>query len=123
MAEILRLLWMLVVTIGILALAYLVTRYIAGHQSSLNAVYKGRRMEVLERLSLSREQQLLLIRLGESYYYAGVSHGGITLLKEVSAEEAEALREKGKQPPMPELPFSTILQRVMKKKDDGKEGM
>ena len=46
-------------------------------------------MQVLESISLGREQKLVLAKLGETYCFLGVTSGGVTCLRQLSCEEAE----------------------------------
>ena len=78
-------LWMIVCVVLIMGLAYWFTRYIAGRGAVLRG---GRRMEVLDRLPLGRDQSVILARVGERYLLLGTGTAGVTLLAELSAEEA-----------------------------------
>lgn len=83
------LLWMLVCVVLIIGLAYWFTRYVAG-RGALSAFSGGRRMEVLDRLPLGRDQSVILTRVGERYLLLGAGTAGVTLLAELTGEEAAA---------------------------------
>ena len=82
-------LWMLVCVVLIIGLAYWFTKYVAG-RGALGAFSGGRRMEVLDRLPLGRDQNLILARVGERYLLLGAGTAGVTLLAELTGEEAAA---------------------------------
>ena len=73
-------LWMLVCVVLIIGLAYWFTRYVAG-RGALSAFSGPRRMEVLDRLPLGRDQSVVLARVGERYLLLGA---------ELTGEEAAA---------------------------------
>ena len=68
-------LWMLVCVVLIIGLAYWFTKYVAG-RGALGAFSGGRRMEVLDRLPLGRDQNLILARVGERYLLLGAGTAG-----------------------------------------------
>lgn len=45
-------------------------------------------MEVLDRMPLGRDQSLILARVGERYLLLGAGTAGVTLLAELTEEEA-----------------------------------
>ena len=82
-------LWMLACVVLIIGLAYWFTKYVAG-RGALGAFSGGRRMEVLARLPLGRDQSVVLARVGERYLLLGAGTAGVTLLAELTGEEAAA---------------------------------
>nr|WP_325300233.1 flagellar biosynthetic protein FliO [uncultured Oscillibacter sp.] len=82
-------LWMLACVVLIIGLAYWFTKYVAG-RGALGAFSGGRRMEVLDRLPLGRDQSVVLARVGERYLLLGAGTAGVTLLAELTGEEAAA---------------------------------
>ena len=90
--NILTLLWMLVCVVAVIALAYLFTKYVAGRGGGMMGLSGGTdKFKVLARLSLGREQSAALVRAGERYFLLGVAASGVSLLAELTAEEAQAL--------------------------------
>ena len=106
-------LWMLVCVVLIIGLAYWFTKYVAG-RGALGAFSGGRRMEVLDRLPLGRDQNLILARVGERYLLLGAGTAGITLLAELTEEEAAAWKPPetaaGEKPGFKET-FLTIMKQ------------
>lgn len=84
-------LWMLVCVVLIIGLAYWFTKYAAG-RGAMGGSSAGRRMEVLDRLALGRDQSVILARVGERYFLLGAGTAGVSLLAELSEEEAAAWR-------------------------------
>ena len=105
-------LWMLVCVVLIIGLAYWFTRYVAG-RGALGAFSGGRRMEVLDRLPLGRDQSVILARVGERYLLLGAGTAGVTLLAELTAEEAASWRaaETAEERPGFKDAFLTILKQ------------
>ena len=80
-------LWLIVCVVLVLGLAYWCTRYIAG-RGGFGALQGGRRMEVLDRLPLGRDQSVILARVGGRYLLLGAGKRRWALLAELTAEEA-----------------------------------
>ena len=115
--EILSLLWALVVIAGVLALAWWFTRYVVGQRVRRQSA--GRNLKVLEDLPLSRDQRLLLVRLGEQILLLGVTQGGISRLGTLSPDEAVQPPEEprtGTGGAAAEMPFAEALRRVLQQR-------
>ena len=82
-------LWMLVCVVLIIGLAFWFTRFVAG-RGALGAFSGGRRMEILDRMPLGRDQSVVLARVAERYLLLGTGTAGVTLLAELTGEEAAA---------------------------------
>lgn len=87
MREVLSLLWALLVTGLILALAYWFTRHVVGRMA-VGGPGHGRRLAVLEQITVGKDEKLLVVRMGERVYFLAVTQGGVTTLRELSPEEA-----------------------------------
>ena len=84
-------LWLIVCVVLVIGLAYWVTRYVAG-RGGFGPLSGGRQMEVLDQLPLGRDQRVVLARAGERYLLLGATPSGITLLAELTEEEAASWR-------------------------------
>jgi len=79
----------------------------------------GRRLEVLDRAGLGKDQSLLVVRAGQRYLLLGSTPAGVTLLAELTKEEGESWK-----PPAPpggteekKAPdFLALMQRLREKK-------
>ena len=106
-------LWVLVCVVLIMGLAFWFTKYVAG-RGALGAFSGGRRMEVLDRLPLGRDQSVVLARVGERYLLLGAGTAGVTLLAELTEEEAAAWKPPEAAEERPG--FKEALFTVMKQK-------
>ena len=100
--SLLSLLWLLLCVVAIAAMAYLFTRYIAGRGGlgRLNAAGKGQ-LRVLDRVSVGREQSVVLVQAGEKYFLLGVAASGVSVLERLTKEEAQKMCPAVDQPPPP----------------------
>lgn len=114
--NILSLLWLLICVLAIVVLAYLFTKYVAGRNGGLLGAGGGTaQFKVLARLSLGRDQSLVLVQAGERYLLLGAAPSGVTLTAELTQEEAKALYQPpSDQPPPPS--FTEALRTVLKQK-------
>lgn len=109
------LIWLLVCVLVIVVLAYLFTKYVAGRGGTIGVPGGSDRFRVLARLPLGREQSAVLVKAGEKYLLMGVTASEITVLKELTPEEAEAVYALP--PDQPEPPsFIEALRTVLKQK-------
>ena len=116
LGSLLSLMWLLVCVVAVAVLAYLFTRYVAGRGAGTMGLSGGsEQFKVLCRLSLGREQSAALVRAGERYLLLGVTASQVSLLAELTQEEARALyAPKADQPAPPS--FSEALRTVLKQK-------
>ncbi len=114
--SLLSLMWLLLCVVVIIVLAYLFTRYVAGRGGGpLGASGSTERFKVLARLSLGREQSAALVRVGERYLLLGIAPSGVSLLAELTQEEAEVLTAPPPGQPAPPS-FGEALRTVLKQK-------
>lgn len=104
-----------VVVIGVLYLAYWVTKMI-GKQSQSAQVHGS--LKVVERVSVGRDSSLLIVEVQGRYLLLGVTPGGIVKLEEIDDYTAP-----GRDLQVPEFGdiFAGKLKEVLKK-NDGKNG-
>ena len=113
--SLISLIWLLVCVLAIVVLAWLFTRYVAGRGGMIGASGGSERFKVLSRLSLGREQSAVLVKAGEKYLLLGVTSSKITVLKELTQEEAEAVYVPPPDQPTPPS-FGEALRTVLKQK-------
>lgn len=114
LAEIGTLIGALAAVAAVLALAWIATRCLAMRLPAARFSAAGvGRLRLVERLPLGREEYLAVVRAGETVLLLGVSAGQITLLKELSADEAAqwTAEPAGVQP----MPFREALRQVLQK--------
>lgn len=93
MDPLLSLVWLVICVVVIAGMAYLFTKYVAGRgRMGFGGVTGGtEQFRVLARLALGREQAAALVRAGERYFLLGLTASQITVLSELTREEAETL--------------------------------
>ena len=97
-------LWTICAILGVLVLAYLFTRYVAGRGQGGGPSRVG------------KDQRLLLVRAGETYYFLGVTQGSITCLEKLTAEEAEAWMGGADGAAAPKMGFQEALHSVLEQR-------
>lgn len=110
------LLWVVVCAALIIGLAYWFTKYVAaqGKLGSFGMAKGAEQFKVLARLSLGKEQMLVLVQVGGRYLLLGVTHSAISTVAELTAEEAETWTKPPDQPPPPT--FREALRTVLQQK-------
>ena len=115
LSSLFSLIWMLVCVLAVVVLAYLFTRYVAGRGGTLGVSGGSERFQALARLPLGREQSAVLVKAGEKYLLLGVTAAQITVLKELTAEEAESVYVPPCGQPAPPS-FGEALRSLLKQK-------
>ncbi len=88
--DIFTLLGMLLTLVAILVLAYFSTRYVAKFKlGKLVHAKGGGQMRVLDQLTIGQDARLLVVEVGGRFLLLGHSAAGISLLAELTAQEAE----------------------------------
>ncbi len=114
--SLLSLAWLMLCVAAIIVLAYLFTKYVAGRSGVAAGLGGGsRKFKVLHRLALGRDQAIMLVRVGERFLLLGVAASGISLLAELTGEEAEALNAPDPGEPAPPS-FGEALRGVLKQR-------
>ncbi len=118
--ELVSLLWMFLCIVLVIALAYWFTKHVVG-RGGLKIFGQGTGGEpfhVIARMPTGKDQQLLLVQVGERYFLLGATASQISNLAEFTGEEAAAW-QKENQPPKEgqQLPsFKEALQTVLKQR-------
>lgn len=108
---------MLITVILILLLAYWVTRFIGqrGLPGWARGMQNSGELQLIWQLSLGKGERLVLVRVHERCLLLGVSGGGITVLTELTQDEAAVwLQKQGEAPQAPS--FLEILRDNLPKK-------
>ena len=91
--EILSVLWVLVCTVAVLALCYYVTRWLnrlPALSRYAGGIPREGRLEVLARVPLGKDQSLVVAAVGKRCFLLGCAAGSVSLLTELTEEEAAA---------------------------------
>ena len=120
MKETLSLLGALLVTLLVLAGAYLFTRWAAGSNFLIGGGFArgSGRLHVLDRLILGKDHSLLVVQVGERYFLLGCSPSGLSSLCELTPQEGETWNtqvpnDHSSQRTMPD--FGVMLRRMREK--------
>lgn len=119
--DLLSLLGILAVMAGILVGAYYFTRW-AGRGLGTLPGMGSQNLRVLDRISLGRDQSMLVVRANERYFLVGAAPSGVSLLAELSPEEGAAWERpsptEGGPRPGPGEGFQQLFQKISQKKKD-----
>lgn len=89
-SDIFTLLGMLLTLVAILVLAYLSTRYVAKFKlGKLAHARGGGQMRILDQLTIGQDARLLVVEVGARFLLLSHSASGISLLAELTDQEAE----------------------------------
>ncbi|MCI9513677.1 MAG: flagellar biosynthetic protein FliO [Oscillospiraceae bacterium] len=121
--EILSLLGALLVIVLVLGGSYFFTRWAGTHlNGGLLPRGGGSRMRILDRISIGRDQQLLVVQAGRRYLLLGSSADRLTLLTELTAEEGAQWQippsDASQNRKAPD--FGALLQKLREKNTDEK---
>ncbi|MCI9588744.1 MAG: flagellar biosynthetic protein FliO [Oscillospiraceae bacterium] len=121
--EILSLLGALLVIVLVLGGSYFFTRWAGTHlNGGLLPRGGGSRMRILDRISIGRDQQLLVVQAGGRYLLLGSSADRLTLLTELTAEEGAQWQippsDASQNRKAPD--FGALLQKLREKNTDEK---
>ena len=96
----------LIIFIGVLALTYFTTRWVASYQ-------KGKMMsgniQVLETFKITQNKYIQIIRIGDHLYANAIGKDTITLLGELSEDEIHIQEASGV---MPNMDFKQLLENA-----------
>ena len=109
--ETVSLLGLVLATVGILAMAWWVSRWIAVHGVGAAQGQGSERFRVVCQLALGRGERLALVRFQDRCLLLGVTEHSITLLRELEGDEAAEW--EAKRPP----DFAEMLGGVLRRRD------
>ncbi len=96
----------LIIFIGVLALTYFTTRWVASYQ-------KGKMMsgniQVLETFKITQNKYIQIVRIGEHYYAIAIGKDNITMLGELSEDEIHISDNLGV---IPKMDFKQLLENA-----------
>ena len=95
----------LLIFVGVLALTYFTTKWVASYQ-------KGKMMscniQVLETFKITQNKFIQIVRIGEHYYAIAIGKDNITMLGELKEEEIHIQEDAG----MPKMDFKQLLENA-----------
>ncbi len=108
----------LLIIVAVLALAYLFTKHVAGRLYTGGAnSFRSKRMQVLEQLSLGKDQKLVIAKMGDDLYFLGITQSGVSCIEKIPQETAQKWADEDEQKldKQPEVNFSDILRKATEK--------
>lgn len=108
------LLGMLATAAAILVLAHYVTKWVAGRSGLRTMAGASGGFQVLGQISVGRNERLTLVRLESRCLLLGVTAGGISLLAELTEEEAARWLQKRTEQTTPT--FAEALRETLTRK-------
>ena len=107
-----QLIFVLVVFVGVLAITYYVTKWIAGYQKAAGI---NKNLEVVEVLKISNNKYVQIIRVGEDRYFAiALGKDEVVPLGEISSDQLKEI-DQGEITAAP-VDFKSVLDKFSKKK-------
>ncbi|MBE5949114.1 MAG: hypothetical protein E7261_08820 [Lachnospiraceae bacterium] len=104
----LEFLYVMIIFIAVLAIAYFVTRWIGKLQKKQYGT--GSNLELLEACRLSTNKYMQIVRAGKKYFVLAVCKDTVTVIGELSEDELEATRKNGNEKPF--ASFHDILDKM-----------
>lgn len=96
----------LIIFVGVLALTYFTTRWVASYQ-------KGKMMsgniQVVETFKITQNKFIQIVRIGEHYYAIAIGKDTVTMLGELKEEEIHLPDNTGV---MPKMDFKQLLENA-----------
>lgn len=77
---------LILVMVAILFAAYYTTRLVSGKASRM---LRSNKMHIIDRLAISRDKMLLIVRVGDEFHFLGVSNNQINHLANIPIEALE----------------------------------
>ncbi|RKJ42108.1 flagellar biosynthetic protein FliO [Acutalibacter sp. 1XD8-33] len=116
--NVLSLLGMLLTVIAVLALAYWCTRWIGqrGMPGWARGAAGGEKLQLLWQVSLGKGERLVLVRVHERCLLLGVTGGGISVLTELTEQEAAGWLQKTGDPPQASSFLEILRENLPKRK-------
>ncbi|MCL2463180.1 MAG: flagellar biosynthetic protein FliO [Defluviitaleaceae bacterium] len=109
-SQFLGVLWIAVVFVFVLAMAYFFTKWFA---SAKTGALRGRRANIrlVESMGVGMQSYVQIVKVGKKYVLVGVTKGGVSMLAELDPADLELAREN----PANILPFEKILRQYFPK--------
>lgn len=107
-SSIAQLLTVLIIFIGVLALTYLVTRWMGGYQKSQ---LRGTNLEVIETVKIAPAKYVQIVRAGDKYLAVALGKDTVTMLTELDGDSVIRTDQKSAKP----ADFAGLFQKAREK--------
>ena len=109
----LQLIFVLIVFVGVLAVTYYVTKWIAGYQKTQGF---NKNLEIIEAIKISSNKYVQIIRAGEDRYFViAIGKDEVVPLGEISASQLKEIEGQDMVNAAP-VDFKSVLDKLSKKK-------
>ena len=109
----LQLIFVLIVFVGVLAVTYYVTKWIAGYQKTQCF---NKNLEIIEAIKISSNKYVQIIRAGQDrYFLIAIGKDEVVPLGEISSDQLKEI-EEGEATPIKPVDFKSVLDKFSKKK-------
>ena len=109
-----QLIFILIVFVGILALTYYVTKWIAGYQKMQGF---NKNLEIIEAIKISSNKYVQIIRAGsDRYFVIALGKDEVVPLGEISSDQLKEIEEGVSSVNMAPIDFKSVLDKISKKK-------
>lgn len=108
--DILKLIFYLIIFAVIIFAAYYSCKKLAVHSSNFGG---SRYMKIIDKIVLSKDAVIVLLKMGDKYLLVSQSPGGIGLIREFTEDEFEDLSEREKVENKIENPMSTVFNNIL----------
>lgn len=108
-----QLIFVLIVFVGVLAVTYYVTKWIAGYQKTQGF---NKNLEIIEAIKISSNKYVQIIRAGQDRYFViAIGKDEVVPLGEISSDQLKEI-EEGEVNPVAPIDFKSVLDKFSKKK-------
>lgn len=108
-----QLIFILIVFVGVLAVTYYVTKWIAGYQKTQGF---NKNLEIVEAIKISSNKYVQIIRAGQDrYFLIAIGKDEVVSLGEISSDQLKEI-EEGEQALITSIDFKSVLDKFSKKK-------
>ena len=109
----LQLIFVLIVFVGVLAVTYYVTKWIAGYQKTQCF---NKNIEIIEEIKISSNKYVQIIRAGQDrYFLIAIGKDEVVPLGEISSDQLKEIEEGTAESNGP-VDFKSVLDKFSKKK-------
>ena len=105
---------MLIKTVfSLLCVVFLIYMFVKLSGTSFQKLQNGKFVQIMERNAISKENSILIVKMGSKYYLVTSTHDKLEVLRELTHEEEEKLLEKKE--PIKYTSFQEIYSNLKRK--------
>ena len=108
----------LVIVAAILFFAWWFTRKLATG-TAFRSAQQSEYMKIIDRIPVTQDKAIIIVRAGENHYMIGVSQAGLSLLAQIDEDDLLPIPPVVYEPTLGDVNFKDILQKIGGRKKDG----